>query len=386
MAGQSPAGVDTGEGRTVPANEQMKVAIAGGGTAGHVNPAIALAHAMPGHDVCFLGTSAGAESVLVPPTGHALFSIDVRGFDRSRPLTIFPVATRALRAVGQAGRALDQWRAQVVVGMGGYVSLPACLAARRRGLPVVLHEQNAVLGLANRVCKPLARIVAVSFEETLAQTGKKGVLVGNPVLPQIAEADLDAERRNALQRWDLDSGRVTLLVFGGSQGARRINEAASGLARLWGSRSDRQIVHVTGREHVDAVRDAVAAATPADLIYRVVPFVDEMAQAYAVADLALCRGGATTVAELGVIGLPAIIVPYPWHRDRQQELHGGALARAGAAVVVPDAETSADRIAAEADALLSDRPRLEAMRTAAASFGRPEAAAKLAGIVEEIAG
>ncbi|MDQ4065930.1 MAG: glycosyltransferase, partial [Actinomycetota bacterium] len=171
----------------------MRVVIAGGGTAGHVNPGIALAAAL-GEQVSFIGTRTGLEARLVPASGYGFEAISLEGFDRSRPARFPLVAARAAGAVAASRRLLGRERPSVVVGMGGYVSLPVCLAARSRGIPVVLHEQNIVLGLAHRVSKPVARRIAVSFAETLRAVGAKAVLTGNPVLPHIATLDRSARR------------------------------------------------------------------------------------------------------------------------------------------------------------------------------------------------
>lgn len=360
----------------------MKILITAGGTAGHVNPALALARALDGDDVTFVGTKVGAEGRLVPSAGFELAFIDVRGFDRARPLSLFPVALVAGRAVVVARRLLAAVRPAVVVGMGGYVSLPVCVAAATRRIPIVLHEQNIVLGLANRACMRFARVVAVSFQQTAARAGRRAVYVGNPVLPEIAGADLRREREAGLVRFDLEPGRKTLLAFGGSQGARTVNAAATGLRELWADRTDVQVLHVGGR---GAGQESAGDRGGESLVYRRVEFVERMAEAYAVADLALCRGGATTVAELGAVGLPAIVIPYPHHRDRQQELHGRVLEKAGAAIVVADADATVERIAKEAERLLSDDASLQQMRLAAAGFGRPDAAAELARVVRSAA-
>jgi UDP-N-acetylglucosamine--N-acetylmuramyl-(pentapeptide) pyrophosphoryl-undecaprenol N-acetylglucosamine transferase len=248
----------------------------------------------------------------------------------------------------------------------------------------VIHEQNIVLGLANRTCKPLARRVAVSFEETLAQTGHKGVFTGNPVLPELVETDRKAARAAGLTTFELEANRKTLLVFGGSLGARRVNEAALGLAQRWEDRVDLQVVHICGRAEEDRLRSALQQAS-GELIYRLVPYVARMAEAYAVADLALCRGGATTVAELSIWGLPAVIVPYPHHRDRQQERHGRLLANHGAARVLLDADADADRVARITGGLLGDDTTRATMSKAMLDLGRPDAAAALASVVREAA-
>ncbi len=362
----------------------MKVVIAGGGTAGHVNPAVALAKALSRHETVFIGTLSGAEAALAPAAGFPLEPIDVRGFDRSRPLSLLTAGARAIGAVAAARRILKRIRPAVVVGMGGYVALPVCFAARSLRMPVVLHEQNIVFGLTNRICKRFAKRVAVSFEETLAEAGSAGVNTGNPVVPEIADMDVEQERKSGMERFELDDSRLTLLVFGGSQGALRINEATIELARLWAGKQDRQVVHISGASEAAQVEGDRGAPDGA-LIFRSVGFVDRMAEAYAVADLALCRGGATTVAELGAVGLPAVIVPYPFHRDRQQELHGKSLERVGAAVVVFDSDATAERLAAVMEPLFSDPAGLETMKTSAEEFGRPDAADRLARVVEEAA-
>ena len=362
----------------------MRVVIAGGGTAGHVNPAVALAEALAGDEVSFIGTARGAEARIVPAAGFPLDEIEVAGFDRSKPWTFPRTAGRAAGAVMSARSLIRAKQPQVVVGMGGYVSLPAALGAASLRLPVVLHEQNIVFGLAHRVSKPFARKVAVSFEETLAAAGARGVYVGNPVARRFVEFSRDQKRAQALQRFDLRADRRTLLVFGGSQGAQRVNRAAAGLAEQWRERDDLQILHITGSAAFDEVRSA-ATVSDGQLIYRVVEFVEDMTEAYAVADLALCRGGASTWAEITVVGLPAIIVPYPYHRDRQQEKHGRVAERHGAAVVLDDATTTAASIAEIAAPLLADHAKLEAMAERARNLGRPDAALRLADVVRQAA-
>jgi len=362
----------------------MNVAIAGGGTGGHVNPAIALGHALASDAVTFVGTASGAEASLVPAAGFDLEIIDVKGFDRARPLSFFTVAHRALGAMLSARRILKRKEIDVCVGMGGFVSLPVCYAARSMGIPVVIHEQNIVLGLANRVSRPLARVVAVSFEESLDSAGPRALLVGNPVPPEMAVVDLMAERAGGWERFGLDATRKTLLVFGGSQGAHTINQAAVGLARLWADNLDLQILHVAGAAEAGRIEEEVGVSLEGNrLIYKVVDYVDRMVEAYAVADLALCRGGATTVAELCAVGLASVIIPYPHHRDRQQQRHASLLESHGACTSVLDAEASPERVAEEVSRLLLDDFALQQMRKAALSLGRPDAALRLAELVRQ---
>ena len=355
----------------------MKIVIAGGGTAGHVNPALALAAALENDDVTFVGTIEGLEARLVTAADFPFETIDVVGFDRARPVTFPAVGWRALKAVGRARRILRRLRPDVVVGMGGYVSLPVSLAAATRGVPLVLHEQNIVLGLAHNATRVFARRIAVSFEETLAALGSKGVLTGNPVPADLASLDRSAHRDQARARFGLAPDVPTVLVFGGSLGARRLNAAAVELAELWSSRADRQILHITGRAEASQVPHGDGAPGAG---YAALDFVDGMPDAYAAADVAVCRGGASTVAELTAVALPAVIVPYPHHRDRQQQRHGEVLQRAGAGVVVADAAASGSRIAQELERMLAPMT-LSAMEAAARGLGRPDAALRLAEVV-----
>ena len=360
--------------------------IAGGGTAGHVNPAIALARAMEGDVVSFIGTARGAEARLVPAAGFQLDQIEVVGFDRAKPWLLPATGLRAAGAVGAARAILKERQPDAVVGMGGYVSLPAVVAARSLSIPVVLHEQNIVLGLAHKASKTLAKKIAVSFEATLEQVGDKGVYVGNPIAPEFASFERSSARANAIEAFELDPDRKTLLVFGGSQGAKRINDAAVGLQRLWRDRDDLQVLHITGTAaHAELAAFVDRNGPRHGCIYRLVRFVDDMTLAYAAADLALCRGGATTLAELAVVGLPAIIVPYPYHRDRQQERQARVAEGNGAAVVLEDSATTTDAIAHRAEVLFEDVVRLSQMSASFRDLARPHAAQQLADVVRGVA-
>ena len=345
-----------------------------------MSPALALARALEGDEVIFIGTAAGIEANMVPRAGFPFEQIEVVGFDRARPLALPGVAVRAAGAVRRSRRLLRDVGPDVVLGMGGYVSLPVSLAAASARVPLVLHEQNIVFGLAHKITKRFAAAVAVSFEETLRSAGKTGVWTGNPVQPELIDADLTAERARAIASFDLDPDRRTILVFGGSLGAKRVTDAALGLADMWSSRADVQVLHILGSRG-----GGVEAPTTGRLIYRTVDYVDRMIEAYAVADIAVCRGGASTIAELTVVGVPSIVVPYPFHRDRQQERHAQVLAAAGAAEILPDAETTPPTLAARLDVLMRDAGTLDRMRAASRSLGKPDAAQELAALVRRVA-
>ncbi len=363
----------------------MNVVIAGGGTAGHVNPAIALAHVLNGDRVSFIGTSAGAEAKLVPAAGFPLDTIDVVGFDRAKPWLLPRTAVRAGGAVASARRVLKMRKPAVVVGMGGYVSLPAVAAARTLRIPIVLHEQNIVFGLAHKVSKPIAAKVAVSYEQTLADAGPRGVVVGNPIAPGFATFDRVRAAARAIELFDLDPDRKTLLVFGGSQGAKRINDAAAALPELWSDRDDLQVLHIAGRVAYRQLAGSTKTRAPSACLYRLIDFVDDMTVAYGLADLALCRGGATTLAELAAVGLPAIVVPYPYHRDKQQERQARVAERAGAATILDDSATTTESVAALASSLLEDAAKLQEMSRRFRALARPDAADRLAAVVRSVA-
>lgn len=357
----------------------MNVVIAAGGTAGHVNPAVALARSLDA-TTSFIGTATGLEASVVPEAGFEMDPIEIVGFDRSKPLRLPLVGAKALGAVGAARKVLRERRPDVVVGMGGYVSLPVAFAARTMSIPVVLHEQNIVLGLANRVSKPFAAAIGVSFEATLEQAGSRAVFTGNPVLPSIATFDRSVARAAGLAHFGLDATKKTVLVFGGSLGARTLNDAAPALAARWSERDDIQVLHISGRStQARSGPDSGEARN-----YHRVEYTKEMAEVYGVADIGICRGGATTVAELCAVGLPSVIVPYPHHRDQQQLRHAEVLRSAGAARVVLDSEADADRLASEVETILGSGA-LDRMASAARSLGRPDAAQRLARVVEEAA-
>lgn len=358
----------------------MKLVIAAGGTAGHVNPALSTARALTDADLVFIGRPRSFEQELVHRAGFAFRELDVRGLDRRKLLAAPGTALRAARAVIAAGHVLDAVRPDAVLGMGGYVSLPVSVAARRRRVPAVIHEQNIVLGLANRISKRWAAAVAVSWAETMADAGPRAVLTGNPVAPALARFDRAGLRRKALEELGLAAGRKTILVFGGSQGAARLSSIGVGLPALLGGRDDVQVLHITG-----ARAPAAGVAPSGGVPYREVRFIDRMELAYAAADVAIVRGGATTVAELCVTGVPAVIVPYPHHRDRQQERHAAVLEAGGAAVTVPDPAATPQRIATIVTEWLDRSDELARRAGAARRLARPEAAAALAEVVTGVA-
>ena len=364
----------------------MRVLIAGGGTAGHVFPALALARRLVegrGAEVRLAGTSTGQEAKLVAGADLPFVAIEARPLVRRVSIRALTAPAAAVRSVARCRPIVEE--ADVVVGMGGYVSVPVALAAIRAHKPLVLHEQNAVPGLANRTLARPARTVALSFAEAgrMLPPRTHTVVTGDPVREEILAVPSNRETlaKEARSGFGLKEGRTTVLVFGGSQGALHVNRAMAEALHLLRDRGDLQVILLTGPAHVNEMRRRIP--TDVRLIVRALPFLDRMELAYAVADLVVSRSGATTCAEVTVCGLPALLVPYPYATGRHQEANARALQRAGAATIVMDDALTGPLLAARLADLLDHRERLAAMAERSSAWGRPDAADALADVVIE---
>jgi UDP-N-acetylglucosamine--N-acetylmuramyl-(pentapeptide) pyrophosphoryl-undecaprenol N-acetylglucosamine transferase len=358
----------------------VHVLLAGGGTAGHVEPALALADALRRHDpavgITALGTERGLETRLVPERGYPLALIPPVPLPRRPTRELLSVPRRLMAAVGAAQAVCERTRADVLAGFGGYVALPAYLAARRVRVPIVVHEANARPGLANRIGARLTRHVATA---TPSCPLPHAVHVGIPLRTSIATLDRAARRAEARATLGLRPDPTTLLVFGGSQGAVRLNQAVGGaLGELLGAGI--QVLHATGP------RNEVSWPVPAGAApYLPVPYLDRMDLAYAAADLALCRAGAMTVAELTAVGLPAAYVPLPIGNG-EQRLNAQPVVAAGGGLLVEDAALTPAWVAGVLLPVLADAGRLAAMGRAAAGLGRRDADDRLVAMVVAAAG
>jgi UDP-N-acetylglucosamine--N-acetylmuramyl-(pentapeptide) pyrophosphoryl-undecaprenol N-acetylglucosamine transferase len=361
-----------------PSNEAFAV-ITGGGTGGHVYPALALAAELVrrGHvheTIRFVGARRGLEARAVPEAGYAIDLLPGRGFQRRLTPANLRSAWDTVVAFARARRVIRREQPRVVVGVGGYASVPTLLAARLQRVPAVVHEQNAAPGLANRIAVRLGATPAVSLPGTPL---RGAVVTGNPVRGEIATA-----------RRAPDVAHPLVTVFGGSLGAVRVNEAALGVYDRWRDRGDIAVHHVAGpRNHEDCAARLDALRRPGDALrYELVGYEEHMEQLYARTTVAVCRAGAVTVAELAAVGVPAVLVPLPGAPGDHQTRNAEALAGADAAVLVPDRDCDGARLDAELTALLADPARLELMAAAARRLARPDAAARLADLVEEVAG
>ena len=365
--------------------------IAAGGTGGHIFPGLALADALrrrdPGVLVSFVGTPRGLERTIIPKRGYPLKLIGMKPFERrvgAGPLLSIASLVRATR---QARRILRAERPAAVVGMGGYASLPVLAAARWLHLPSLLHESGAIPGLSNRVAARMTSNIALAFEEAAKgfPASVRPRTVGMPLDPAIAELNRPSLRSEARAAFDLPVDDLVFMVLGGSLGARRLNEVGVALASRWRDRSDLRILLKTGADHVQAVQAELDRRGVTHLV-RCMAFLDRMDLAYAAADVALCRSGAGTVAELAAAGLPSILVPYPHAPADHQTANAQPLVRAGGAVMVPDSEAAADRIGTIAEELLGDEELRSRMSAGAKGLARPNAADDLATWVLELAG
>jgi len=372
--------------------------VAGGGTAGHALPAVAVGRALVarGHDpasIHFVGSSRGLEASLVPEAGFGITLLPGRGVPRRiAAQTVAALAGLAVALVRGVAVVVRR-RPAVVVSVGGYAALPAAAAAVLLRVPLVVAEQNAVPGAVNRLTARFARASAVSFEGTPLP---RAVVTGNPIRPEVAAVDRSPDsRRRAREELGLPQDRRVVLVAGGSLGSLRINQAVRAAVRgLWAGRSDLAVRHVVGRRDWPMFSGLSGdrgdrggegrAPSGGGLAYQAVEYEERMALAYAAADLAVCRAGGM-VSELCAVGLPAVLVPLPGAPGDHQTANARALAEAGGAVVVPDGELTAERLVAEVDGVLNTPGRLDAMAHGARRLARPDAADRLAELAERYA-
>lgn len=361
-----------------------RVIISGGGTGGHAFPAIAVAQALraryPDARILFIGTRKGVEASVVPAAGFDIRFVRARGLSR-RPLEAVRAVIDNLIGMGQALRHVLSFKPQVVVGSGGYVSVPVNLAAWLTFKPTVLLEQNVVPGKATRVLSLRARKVCVSFGATAPAFGAKAVVTGNPVRDEIVTRTRDEARA----RLGIGPHRFCLLVTGASQGARSINEAVLAALPGWRDR-DWHVLHLTGRREYESVRGRATQALGdrAALTWDGRDFLDDMASAYAAADLVIARAGATTLAEITCRGIPTILIPYP-HAGGHQIENARWLAQAGGADMILDEKALAD-LPASVERLVENPSKLAQMAAACATVGHPDAAARIVDEVVRAAG
>jgi len=350
---------------------EIRMLLAAGGTGGHLFPGVAVAEVARrefGAEVLFVGTQHGMEKEIIPPLGFALRFIpaeQLRGRNwRGRLHALWA----ACRAVGVAWRIVREFSPDVIFSIGGYASGPTVLVGWLRRIPCVLLEPNAIPGMTNKWLGRLATKICLGFPQTIAHfPAHKAVWTGNPVRWKTGAGQQPTTRASASR------DRLTVLIFGGSAGARRLNHMLPQALALVGKEADAlRIVHQTGKADHAEVSAAYASL---GLEAEVVPFIETMREYYMAADLVICRAGAITVAELTALGRPAILIPYPYAVDDHQRANAEILVQAGAARMVLDTDLTPERMAEEMSSLLTNRDTLSAMSQAALTLGRPEATA-----------
>jgi UDP-N-acetylglucosamine--N-acetylmuramyl-(pentapeptide) pyrophosphoryl-undecaprenol N-acetylglucosamine transferase len=362
-----------------------RLVVAAGGTGGHVYPGIAIAEEWrrrhPGSDVIFVGTERGLEAKVIPQAGFPLRQIAARGFPRRSPLGMVRAAWAFAQSLTQSAALLRELKPAVVLGTGAYVSGPVVLVARLFGIPTVIQEQNSIPGSTNRWLNLVADQVHISFVESRNYFRRRNNLKvsGNPIRRSLVQQD----RASACEALGLDPSRRTLFIFGGSRGARSINEAVAGALPMLRDLRDIQVLWQTGQED-HAAMESRGAGLPFPV--RVVPYLDAIEKAYAASDLAICRAGAMTIAEITACGVPAILVPYPFATHDHQTHNARGLADRGAAEMIPDRELTAQALAKLVEALFRDEPRRRALGRNARAFARTDAAQRIVRSIEELLG
>ncbi len=374
----------------------MRLAVTGGGTGGHIYPAMAVAEYaienIPGTSVLFIGSSSGPEGGAAGAAGLPFAGLDVEGVAGKNPLKAASALLKFRRAARACRKILRDFGAECVLGTGGYASAPACSAALRLEVPLILHEMNHDPGLVTRLYGRRASRVAIAYQETagLLPARSETVVTGVPVRPAIGRLAMEETaarlREEGMARFRLERSRATLLVFGGSQGARVLNESLWEALAEQAGRADLQVLHLVGRRDFRDERTAGSARMLAEgpLLYRPVEYLEAMELAYAVADLAVTRAGAGTLAELAVVGLPAVLVPFTHSAGGHQARNARALEKTGAVKVAPEEGGSARPGVELAFEAIGDPRVLENMREAARTSGLADGAKGIITLIEEV--
>lgn len=364
----------------------MRLLLTGGGTGGHIYPALALAQGIkgscPNSQILFVGTKQGMESRIVPQNGFQLKTIDISGIDRSSPARAVRSLLKIPGALGDAKRVLIEFKPDIVVGTGGYVSFPVVYTAAKMGIKTAIHEQNAYPGIANRILASRVDLVMLTFEEAASRfRAKRIVQTGLPVRQSV----LTANREQARAVLGIGEKEFVILVFGGSLGARSINQALIEMVDLCRDKHW-HLIWITGFGEYEECSDKLKRIEAANDKIRIdiKPYMDNIEMAMAAADLAVCRAGASTICELEVLGLPAVLVPYPLAADNHQEKNALALKGIGAASMIKDGELDGFTLLKEIERL-KEEGRLPAMSNAMKKAGHPQALDTMVSLIKELA-
>ena len=359
----------------------MNIMISGGGTGGHIYPALTIyrtLETMVDANFLYVGTERGLESRIVPKEGIPFTTLPVQGLQRKLSLDTLVTAGKTLSSLWKANQLISDFKPDIVIGTGGYVCGPLLLAAALRGIPTLIQEQNVVPGITNTILSRFVDMVAVGYEEAIPHfpSAKKVIYTGNPVRPSVVTAN----REEARAYFGLQDDQTAILVAGGSRGARSINTAMQAVHEHYKGREDIKIIHATGTDEYSRVCESLGIQE--DDVYsstsHIVPYLDNMDMAMAASDMAIFRSGAIGLAELAVRGIPSILIPYPYAAADHQTFNAKAFVDAGASTMIVDKELNCTRLLQAVDAMLADQRCRKRMAEATLQLGKPEAAIEIA--------
>ena len=360
----------------------MKLIVSGGGTGGHIYPALTLINAIknkrPDAEFLYVGTEKGLEADIVPKAGINFTALKLEGgLERHFTLENISRAANAIWSIKRASDIVKDFKPNVVVGTGGYVCGPILLAASLMKVPTLIQEQNAVAGVTNKILSKFVNKIAVGTQDALKNfPADKTIYTGNPIRAEV----LLANRKDGLKEFGFTADKPIVLISGGSRGARSINDAMIGVLKSEAVKNSAQFLHVTGKGEFDSVTSKLTDVLDAPNI-KVVPYLYNMPQAMAMADLAIFRAGATGLAELTARGIPAILIPYPYAAENHQEFNARTLVDAGAARMILNKDLTAELLQKNLDELLTSPEKLKAMAAASLSHGKPNAADEIADLI-----
>ncbi|SEJ63809.1 UDP-N-acetylglucosamine-N-acetylmuramylpentapeptide N-acetylglucosamine transferase [Propionispira arboris] len=363
----------------------MKIIISGGGTGGHIYPAITLIRTIQNQvknlEILYVGTKIGLEADIIPKEGLPFQTVDIRGLERKLSLKMTKTIGKAIHGVWQARRIVKQFKPDVVIGTGGFVCGPILLAASLMGIPTLIQEQNVIPGITNKLLAKFVTKIAVGYQDAVQYFPKeKVVFTGNPIRAEV----LSMNRQAGLAEFGFDTNKKTILISGGSRGARSMNRAMIDVHKHFACSQNIQLLHVTGKNEYN---DIVASVQEQGLDLQqsrnilIKPYLYDMPKALALADLAIFRAGATGIAELTAKGIPSILIPYPYAAENHQEFNALALVKRGAAVMIRDKDLTSAGLIEAIESIISEPVKLLKMATASREMGRPEAAEEIAKIV-----
>lgn len=358
----------------------MKVIISGGGTGGHIYPALTIAKAIqesdPTAQILFVGTKAGLESMIIPKAGYPIEYIEVEGFSRKIGLTLLKNITVALKSCMQARKIIKSFRPDLVIGTGGYVCGPVVLTAHLLGIKTCIQEQNAQAGITNKILSKFVDKIFLGYAQAAAQLGStnKTSFTGNPVRSSMFAVD----KQQAYTHFGLDSAKKTLLVYGGSRGARSINQAMLDFYKKADTFQTLQIIHITGETDYQNVLEATAGLNLDKNSIKIYPYMHEMDQLLNITDLAVSRAGAIAIAEFLALGIAAVLIPYPYATANHQEFNAQAVVDGRAGLMILDKDLSGEQLIEVLRSVLTDETQLAQLAANAKKMGNKNAAADIA--------